>query len=84
MTTYILNPNSLAHRYLRRIYNVSAGMTIFLALAFCLITCTGTPFSGEVRIASSVTDLLIHDIPNICVKPLVNASKQLDYFFARI
>lgn len=26
MTTYILNPNALTQRYLRRMYNISAGM----------------------------------------------------------
>jgi len=26
LTTYILNPNALTQRYLRRLYNISAGM----------------------------------------------------------
>lgn len=28
MTTYILNPNALTQRYLRRLYNISAGMCV--------------------------------------------------------
>jgi hypothetical protein len=41
-TTYLLNPNGLTQRYLRRLYNISAG----------------APFTGDVRACSSVSELL--------------------------
>ncbi|KAF7975643.1 hypothetical protein HWV62_9093 [Athelia sp. TMB] len=43
-TTYILNPNAAAHRYLRKLYNI----------------CAGTPLSGNVRAYSTVAELLEH------------------------
>ncbi|TFK62722.1 hypothetical protein BDN72DRAFT_964371 [Pluteus cervinus] len=43
-TTHILNPNALTQKYLRRLYNVSAG----------------TPFCGEIRAYSSVAELKEH------------------------
>lgn len=43
-TTHILNPNALTQKYLRRLYNVTAG----------------TPFCGAVRAYSSVVELIEH------------------------
>ncbi|GLB34218.1 putative GTPase-activator protein for Ras-like GTPases [Lyophyllum shimeji] len=43
-TTHVLNPNTLTQRYLRRLYNVTAG----------------TPFCEAVRAYSSVTELKAH------------------------
>lgn len=42
LTTYILNPNSLAQKYLRRIFNLCS---------------TGSPFPSETRACSSVSEL---------------------------
>ncbi|KAF8872759.1 hypothetical protein BD779DRAFT_1679537 [Infundibulicybe gibba] len=44
IATHILNPNALTQKYLRRLYNVSAG----------------TPFCGEIRAYSSIWDLPNH------------------------
>ncbi|KAF5334397.1 hypothetical protein D9611_013526 [Ephemerocybe angulata] len=48
-TAHILNPNSLMHKYLRRLFNISAG----------------TPYSNEVKGYVSVRDLLEHVPGNV-------------------
>ncbi|KAF8645481.1 hypothetical protein AX16_007766 [Volvariella volvacea WC 439] len=49
LATHILNPNALTQRYLRRLYNVSAG----------------TRFCGEIRAYTSVTELKDHVPPQV-------------------
>jgi hypothetical protein len=39
-TTRILNPNTLAQKYLRRLYNVSAGRSIYLYIPFLSLMTT--------------------------------------------
>jgi hypothetical protein len=76
MTTYILNANALMQRYLRRLYNVSAGASMnFRLLQFPLmLPLTGTHFGGVLRTCSCVAELQEHGLPAGCIAPLVYAS----------
>jgi hypothetical protein len=57
-TTHILNPNALTLKFLRRLYNLTAGELLSFFIANYLFICaTGAQFCSEVRAYTSVAEL---------------------------
>lgn len=77
MTTHILNPNALTQKYLRRLYNVTAGELIahLCFWIFLINFLLGTPFCIAVRAYSSVAELLEEDLPRGILKQLPEAGQ---------
>ena len=58
-TTRILNPNALSQKYLRRLYNTSAGKSVYQCRCSCCLSKPGTPLCNEVKAYTSVLQLLV-------------------------
>jgi len=70
-TTHILNPNALTHKYLRRLYNVTAGLSSAPNDSFLYLTIiSGTPFCAALRVYPSVVELIEH-VPDTILPQLV-------------
>ena len=75
-TTRILNPNTLAQKYLRRLYNVSAGRSVHLYPLPCRLCQLGTPLCNEIKAYTSVLQLL-EDVKSAALPSLAFAGINL-------
>ncbi|KAF5371189.1 hypothetical protein D9758_004214 [Tetrapyrgos nigripes] len=80
LRTHFLNPNTLAQKYLRRLYNISSGKASFLLstdsseLKIIQVMC----FFGEVKTWSSIADLLPHVPASVIESPALSEALSLE------
>ncbi len=75
-TAYILNPNSAAVKYLRRLWNITAGALSVDDISAALRLLSGSHLSSQVKACSSVLELQ-NFVPASATVPLVYASKHV-------
>ena len=73
-TAYILSPNAAAVKYLRRLWNITAGAYFLRSYQATPTLSPGSHLSRQVKACSSVQELLTF-VPVSATAPLVNASK---------
>lgn len=85
-TAYILSPNAAAVKYIRRLWNITAGAYFVCGHQAALTLSPGSHLSRQVKACSSVQELLTF-VPASATAPLVYASKYRlrsgDLFFTR-
>ncbi len=74
-TAYILSPNAAAVKYLRRLWNITAGAYLVRGHKATLTLSPGSHLSRQVKACSSVQELLTF-VPASATAPLVYASKH--------
>jgi hypothetical protein len=75
-TAYILSPNAAAVKYLRRLWNITAGAHLVHSNWSTLTPSLGSHLSRQVKACSSVQELLTF-VPSGATAPLVYASKHV-------
>jgi hypothetical protein len=75
-TAYILNPNSAAIKYLRRLWNITAGAYLVDVIIVALRLLSGSHLSSQVKACSSILELQTF-VPVSATAPLVYASKHV-------
>lgn len=75
-TAYILSPNAAAVKYLRRLWNITAGAHLVHGCQATLTLSLGSHLSRQVKACSSVQELLTF-VPSSATAPLVYASKHI-------
>ena len=77
-TAYILNPNSAAVKYLRRLWNITAGAKLVHDPSVALTLPSGSHLSSQVKACCSVQELQTF-VPASATVPLVYASKEIGW-----
>lgn len=65
----ILNPNTLMLKYMRRLYNISAGWSLLCCSLTNSQALTGTPLCAEIKVYTSVLQLM-EDVRTAALPPL--------------
>ena len=77
-TTRILNPNTLSQKYLRRLYNIFSGKSVYQCCCSCRLSKLGTPLCNEIKAYTSVLQLLV-DVKTTAIPSLAFAGINFSF-----